>query len=108
MKTTDQKVNEKVKLGKALSRRELAIASGYSYEEILKFSKEEGFPIFRNKIIYSEFRQWRLLQMKVERNLYARTDWPRLSRYKLSKPNEDRAFLASLPPQAARILKRVS
>lgn len=29
MKTTDQKVNEKVKLGKALSRRELAIASGY-------------------------------------------------------------------------------
>lgn len=37
MKFIDKKVNEKVKLGKALSRRELAVASGYSYEEILTF-----------------------------------------------------------------------
>ena len=108
MKTIDRKVNEKVKLGKALSRRELAVASGYSYEEILKFSKEEGFPIFRNKIIYSEFCQWRLSQMNVERNLYAHTHLPRLIGYKLNKPNEDRDFLASLSPQAARILEQVS
>lgn len=106
MKSISENVNEKIKSGKALSRRELATISGYSYDEILEFSKEGDFPIFRKKIYYSEFRRWRRCKMEVELDLHIPTGHQHLGEYKYGAPVQTHDSLASLPPRAAHLLAR--
>ena len=108
MKPINQKVDEKVKSGKALTRRELAFASGYSYEEILEFSREAGFPIFRKKTRYAEFWRWRRSKMGVALNSHKAEDHQQLNEHRSYEPTLNRDLLASLPPKAARLLEQVS
>lgn len=108
MRSLKQKVDEKVKSGKALTRRELAFASGYSYEEILEFSREVGFPIFHKKTRYAEFWRWRRVKMGAELSLHKVEGHQPLSGHKFYEPILSHDLLASLPPKAARLLEQVS
>lgn len=89
---------------KALSRRELADVSGYSYDEILEISKQEGFPIYNKRVYYSEFRKWRREQMEAERRLNIATGQNNQVSHKSYAPNQSHDSLTSLPPEAARLL----
>lgn len=106
MKSNKQKVDEKVKSGKALTRRELAFASGYSYEEILEFSREAEFPIFHKKTRYSEFWRWRRQKMEVELNSHTPTNPPHSAEYKFGVLNQSHDLPVSLPPKVAHLLAR--
>jgi len=56
-------VFEKRRLGQALSAKEFAVLAGISYSTAREWFHSPGFPVFRGKVFWQDFSQWRKAQM---------------------------------------------
>jgi hypothetical protein len=96
---TLESVVEKRRLGQALNAKEFAVLVGISYSAAREWFRTPGFPVFRNRVFWQDFADWRRSQSGLDSGRVE----PKESA--TSRPlMEGRLRIEDLPPRAARIL----
>lgn len=100
-------ISIKATQGRGLKLNELSLLTGFGYDEVVRISKEPGFPLFLGKVIWQDFNLWRQLRLGLilPPNTYANPQ--PLDADKPGEQVQTNDLPGALPPKAARLLSQV-